>query len=396
MATEEAAELADDYLRVAVARGGRDWPDIVDDGVEYLRGHGGPEQMRALLTGLAGRHFAAHLEAQTSWPDRTDNDRLTDAFRALDASGLIAREDFACCQSCGVGEIGGEAIETAPARGYVFYHYQDAERAVDCDGLRLAFGLIDEPPTAAIGREIVAALRAEGLPVDWNDAPGERITVPMRWARRRHGRMAAHPSGPGARQIGVEVVRGEHEVATLIADTVLEEIVLPWLPDGVAIRLTDGDRAIVVHREFDRLVSDEGHRTGRFDGLRLFGTPGEPQPEEDLLEVTYESQPNGPYEDDGRPMTAAEAVDVLRRLPTRTESWLCAAGRSGDIVQMCWEDGRLWLETPDDEVEESLGKFATLAEAERMLTVLADEDRVAIRELPEVLVRSWDGPPDAG
>lgn len=88
-------------------------------------------------------------------------------------------------------------------------------------------------------------------------------------------------------------------------------------------------------------------------------------------------------------MTLPETLDVLRRLPTRTESWLSAVGRSGGIVQMRWENGRLWLETPDTEAQASIGRHASLAEAEQMLTVLSTEDRVAIRDLPGVITEPW-------
>ncbi|MEK8107840.1 hypothetical protein NKG94_27655 [Micromonospora sp. M12] len=47
-------------------------------------------------------------------------------------------------------------------RGYAFYHRQDAENAVDGSGLYVAYGLFGQPPTADIGEEVAAALRAEG------------------------------------------------------------------------------------------------------------------------------------------------------------------------------------------------------------------------------------------
>jgi hypothetical protein len=39
-------------------------------------------------------------------------------------------------------------------------------------------------------------------------------------------------------------------------------------------------------------------------------------------------------------MRLPEIVDVVRRMPTRTGSWLCA-GHEADVVQVVWEDGRL-------------------------------------------------------
>ncbi|GIE36976.1 hypothetical protein Ait01nite_100210 [Actinoplanes italicus] len=423
---------ANGYLRTAVALGRYDWVTLVHDCTEYLDG----EITEAEAGELAGPHFAAHLSAQTGWPERTDNDRLTDAFRALDRAGIIAREDFACCQNCGVDEIGAEAPADDPARGYVFYHEQDAAGAAEGGNLWLAYGLIGQPPSVEIGREIASAVRAEGLRVDWDESPDQRISVRMRWARRRHGRMAACPSGPGGAEIGVEVVEGEHRLPPRLPDTVLRDVELPWLPAGVSVRLSGGGRSVVVHREFDRLVAADGRSAGRFDGLSLLTGTENPSrsrgpgplggvqaasrspgpgplggvqaasrspgpgplggaqaaalsPEPDLLDVTFQAMPTGARQPLGRPMTSAEAIDVLRRLPTRTDSWLSALGRSGGCVQMRWENGRLWLETPDPAVSASVGKHATLAEAERMLTVLATEDRVAISELPEVITLAW-------
>jgi hypothetical protein len=88
-------------------------------------------------------------------------------------------------------------------------------------------------------------------------------------------------------------------------------------------------------------------------------------------------------------MGLAETLDVLRRLPTGRRSWLCAVTPAGGVVQMRWEQGRLWLETPNPSDATSTGKFAGLDEAELMLTVLATEDRVAIGELEGVTTQPW-------
>ena len=147
------------------------------------------------------------LEAST-WPAETDNDRLDRAFAQLDASGVIARQDFACCQSCGQAEIWDEVDEPAAWRGYVFFHQQDTERAVEGDGLYLGFGTSKHgiktsilgllrprarpasPSGAdeAIGREIVAALAASGLRARWDGSVATRILVePFHWRRRSPG-----------------------------------------------------------------------------------------------------------------------------------------------------------------------------------------------------------------
>ncbi|MFC7242064.1 DUF6891 domain-containing protein [Catellatospora aurea] len=393
MLSEELTRTAADNVRRAVARGAFPCAAIVDDTVEYLDGKAEPGELRALAWELVGPAFAAHLDAQQNWPARTDSDRLTDAFRALDAAGIVAREDFTCCQNCGATEIGDQVHDTMPARGYVFYHQQDAERCAEGGGLYLAYGLIGQPATAEIGEEVVAALRAEGLQVDWSGSPGQRIHVRVDWARRRHGRMAAcAPYDPAEPELSVQSAKGRRlAIAARMTATALAALELPWLPKGVTVRIEGGAAPVELRREGSRLFSDDGRSAGRFDGLRLLNGGDDPRAADEpgLLEVTYESQPNSGSAFPSAPMMLPEALDVLRRLPTRTNSWLCAASASDVAVQMRWEHCGLWLETPHPEDATSTGKYATLDEAVRMLTVLATEDRSAMAELEGATRRPW-------
>ncbi len=391
----EVEREAAEYIAATVARGGRDCVTIVEDTVEYLHGDAAPDDLRALAWRLVGPSVAAHLRAQETWPERTDSDRLTDAFRTLGAAGIVAREDFSCCQNCGTTEIADGVSDAAPARGYVFYHQQDAEGAARGGSLWLAYGRFDRPRddrgTVEIGEEVVAALRAEGLHVDWEGAAGQRIHVRFAWARRRHGRLAAYVTDPAGPDVPLAVTKGRLRLAPRLPVTVLTQLVLPWLPEGVTVRAGDDDGAVTVRRDFHRLVSDDGRAVGRFDGLRLLrgeaggDVPGEPG----LLDVTYQHLPAGPAESASRPMVLPELLDVLRRLPARTNSWLSAISGTGGIVQLCWEPEGLWLETPHVDDGTLTGKYASLDEAAGMLTILATEDRVAIAELDGATRRPW-------
>lgn len=142
------------------------------------------------------RHFlagalAAHAAAQSGWPADTDCDRLDAAFAALERSGVVARQHFTCCGTCGLAEIDREiaaaGTKTGPVRGYTFYHWQDTEAAVDGYGLCLYYGAcVDgEAPALAIGREIVAALERQGLKPEWDGSWDRRIELPLDWKRRR-------------------------------------------------------------------------------------------------------------------------------------------------------------------------------------------------------------------
>lgn len=164
-----------DFEEVVQAAGDR-WSEELDDGT---------------LETIADEEFAAHLAAQETWAEVTDGDRLTRAFRDLDVAGVVAREHFSCCRSCGVAEIGAEG----KGRGYTFYHWQDAQTAARGAGLYLAYGPgADGTATAGeIGRLVVEALRGNGLDAEWDGDPGTRVLVPLIWRRRRLGRMAWHP-----------------------------------------------------------------------------------------------------------------------------------------------------------------------------------------------------------
>jgi hypothetical protein len=161
-----------------------------DEIVERIREVYGEELEEGVLAGLAARAtdeaIAAHLAEQEGWGIPTDCDRLDRAFAALEKSGIVARQHFTCCQTCGHGEIwdeiGGRQVE-----GYTFFHWQDTESAVEGHGLHLAFGAMDDAPEAAraVGEKIVQALRSEGLEVEWDGSIGLRILVKLTWRRRR-------------------------------------------------------------------------------------------------------------------------------------------------------------------------------------------------------------------
>ncbi|KJS54611.1 hypothetical protein VM98_18115 [Streptomyces rubellomurinus subsp. indigoferus] len=137
---------------------------------------------------LADRLWLERVEEQAAWQGETDPERLTRAFAALEGTGITARENFTCCRGCGQGEIGAEG--GPDARGFVYFHAQCTDSAAAGHGLTLLYGGFDGSAgtTAAIGREVVAAVEAVGLPVEWNGDPSRAITVtPLDWRRRLVG-----------------------------------------------------------------------------------------------------------------------------------------------------------------------------------------------------------------
>ncbi|MBY0358663.1 MAG: hypothetical protein K2W82_11725 [Candidatus Obscuribacterales bacterium] len=133
---------------------------------------------------------AQNLEQRT-WNYDTDCDKLDNAFSELDSLGIIARQNFSCCQNCGHAEIWDE-IESArneqDVTGYLFYHMEDTERACGKGVLYLAYGAIEDgdPAALTVAWQIVEALRQSGLNVEWDGNLEKRIKVyDLVWQKRR-------------------------------------------------------------------------------------------------------------------------------------------------------------------------------------------------------------------
>lgn len=179
------------YLQFAVAAGFDSAEEMVTAVTEIFSEDADGTLLEALARSLVRDYLAAHIVAQTTWPALTDCDRLDAAFAELEAHGIVCRQNFSCCGSCGSAEIWDEAavLEAAgrPVRGYAFYHVQDTESAVEGHGLYLNYGAADAGEAAALGiaYEIVDALRRHGLRVNWEGKWSRRIGVDLDWKRRR-------------------------------------------------------------------------------------------------------------------------------------------------------------------------------------------------------------------
>lgn len=160
-------------------------PEIFEDEVEDA------EQLRDPARRLTRESIEKHLSEQKSWPDVTDCDRLDNAFNELEESGIISRQNFSCCGTCGSYDIGEPIKEAMDAgrdvRGYTFYHQQDTEAAVEGHGLCFAYGAIEDGEDAAlkIAHEITRVLKKHELHPEWDGSWNKRIVLPLDWKRRR-------------------------------------------------------------------------------------------------------------------------------------------------------------------------------------------------------------------
>src|SRR5262249_35074646 len=115
--------------------------------------------LRKRIEELTAAVIGQHRDEQERWPERTDCDRLDDAFDALEAENVAARQHFSCCSNCGHSEIWGDIEEEQPGRkadGYVFYHAQSTTRAASRGLLLLSYGAHSgkDPDVRRIGQRI--------------------------------------------------------------------------------------------------------------------------------------------------------------------------------------------------------------------------------------------------
>jgi len=178
-------------IRNDVATGFYDEDAILTHAADSFEEEFEPAELRREAQRLLREALADHKEARRTWPARTDCDRLDDAFAALEARGVVSRQHFTCCGTCGASEIWDEidAVHKAgrPTRGYAFYHAQDTERAAEGGGLYLNYGACEEGEEAAlaVARDIVTHIEAHGLRTEWDGSWGQRIAVSLDWKRRR-------------------------------------------------------------------------------------------------------------------------------------------------------------------------------------------------------------------
>lgn len=157
-----------------------------------------------------GSVWAQRKAEEASWSGASDYDRLRAAFDDLQADGVVARMNFACCNTCGTDEIDGERTPLGVGEGYgyresayTFFHEQDADgladtpatlfltysawrSATDLDPDLLAAARAGDATARAevvavtdgrVGARVAAALRDRGLVVAWDGNPKQRIAV---------------------------------------------------------------------------------------------------------------------------------------------------------------------------------------------------------------------------
>lgn len=146
------------------------------------------------VSAVAAETFSKKRSTEAGWPQTTDCDRLDRVFARLHVLGICALQCTGDSLRDGVRCV-GEALDASGVaqdryKGFCFFHTQDIDRALDDEGLFLAFGPIDsdsveDEDEIAIGQTICEALREAGLEPDWNGSGAVRIGLPrFCWQRR--------------------------------------------------------------------------------------------------------------------------------------------------------------------------------------------------------------------
>jgi len=123
--------------------------------------------------------------------------KLNQAFKLLRKQGLIARQSFGCCGSCGSYEIATKMEEMhdlgKPVTGYVFFNQQNAS-AYKSDGWKSPDGILylsyadsstNKYPNKItrtgeeIGKMIMIALHEVGLSAEWDGNTDSCVIVKL-------------------------------------------------------------------------------------------------------------------------------------------------------------------------------------------------------------------------
>lgn len=92
---------------------------------------------------------------------------LNNAFDDLNRAGYFAKQNWACCNSCGTAEIPDKN-----AKKYVFYHAQDKMDLNRTESCYLAWN--------GNGKEIIKIFNKHKIKTEWNNKKDTRIKIDLR------------------------------------------------------------------------------------------------------------------------------------------------------------------------------------------------------------------------
>lgn len=154
---------------------------------------------------LVDSELARKAEAEKSWPERTDCDRLDAVFAAFDERGIFAKQYCGYTQGNALDDL-AEALSDAEAEredkytGYCFYTEQDVRSLLNgqrelylgfgtnleqASEVAQALGAPDNVGAVEAGQLICAVLKEFDFETQWDGSPSTRIAVQnFDWKRR--------------------------------------------------------------------------------------------------------------------------------------------------------------------------------------------------------------------
>lgn len=191
---QQMEEVLDDirkFIAGQISEGFDSVHDIVENATSYALEIHDRDDLKPQIKRIAIELEAAHRKEQIEWGPSTDCDRLNEAFDSLNRQGIVARQNFSCCNNCGFTEIWDEVEKeekTRTVEGYVFYHFQCVEHAIESGQLHMAYGSVEEDVEVLqrVAYKIIEELRRVGLNASWGGTDGHPIKVEgIVWRRRR-------------------------------------------------------------------------------------------------------------------------------------------------------------------------------------------------------------------
>lgn len=172
-------------------RGGFESPERVFEVFQselYAPGDWDPDLLRAAIA----EAFSRHERDKLSWPETTDCDRLDACFRELNDHGVVSLQNAGFTQSDGYDDflaVYERLSDPDAVVGYCFFHWQDLEKAIQGEGLHLAFGPAnpkeEETGGVRVGHQVAEVFRRAGFTVDWPGTFAKRILIPgFDWKKR--------------------------------------------------------------------------------------------------------------------------------------------------------------------------------------------------------------------
>ena len=201
MLSAETIEELRTQARHAIRGGYEEPPEIIDALVELIEYDPETEELvasdraRAVaeVSSIVRDEDSAYLAEAASWPSETDCDRIAAVFTDLESRGIVARENVGYT----LGDLNLEMSETVAnlmkagrtVRGWVGFHSQDVESAVDGRGLYLGFAPVEASRPGAwleVGTDIVQTFQKAGFKVAWSGKANQRPHLEsLDWRRRR-------------------------------------------------------------------------------------------------------------------------------------------------------------------------------------------------------------------